>query len=132
MQARTIALVKLLVFGGAAVFALVLTVWLFIGRKKREYGILRALGMGQREASCRLFVPFLFLGTLAAVLGSLAARIITAYQLAATDAAHVTASPGLFLLGGLGFLVLLALMAFIGLVRIRRESILSLTQEKQK
>ena len=132
MLARSLARTKLFIFTGAALFALVLTVWLFIGRKKREYGILRALGMGQREASYRLFIPFLFLGTLATVLGSLAARIITANRLAASDAAHVSASPAIFLLGGLGFLVLLAFMAFIGLLLIRRESILSLTQEKQK
>ncbi|MBR3059294.1 MAG: FtsX-like permease family protein [Oscillospiraceae bacterium] len=132
MLARSLARSKLLIFAGAALFALVLTVWLFIGRKKREYGILRALGMGQREASYRLFVPFFFLGTLATVLGLLAARIIIANRLAASDAAHVTTSPVLFLLGGLGFLVLLAVMAFVGLLLIRRESILSLTQEKQK
>ncbi len=132
MRARSLALVKLLIFAGAAVFALVLTVWLFIGRKKREYGILRALGMEQGEASNRLFVPFLLLGTLAAILGLLTARIVTAYQLTHSTASHVSADLGLFLLGGLGFLFLLAAMAYAGLLSIRRETILELTQEKQK
>ncbi len=132
MRARGLALTKLLIFTGAAVFALVLTVWLFIGRKKREYGILRALGMGQGEASNRLLIPFLLLGLLSAVLGLLAARIVTGVQLAASETAHVSASIGLFLLGAAGFLVLLAVMAYAGILLIRRESILALTQEKQK
>ena len=130
-RARSLALVKLLIFSGAALFALLLTVWLFIGRKKKEYGVLRALGMSQREAGARLYVPFLLLGILAALLGLLAARILTVRQLAASGLAART-GPGLFLLGTLGFLALLALLAFIGLVLIRRESILSLTQEKQE
>ncbi len=129
MQARSLALVKLLVFSGAALFALILTVWLFIGRKKREYGILRALGMPPAEASGQLFVPFLLLGTLAVILGLLAARIVTARQLAAD---HVPAGLSLFLLGALGFLILLAVMALVGIMIIRRSSILKLIQEKQK
>ena len=129
MLARSLARTKLLIFTGAALFALVLTVWLFIGRKKREYGILRALGMPVKQAAGRLFVPFVILGLISTLLGLLLAWAVTARRLALS---HVAASPGLFLLGGLGFLVLLALLAFIGLLLIRRESILSLTQEKQK
>ena len=132
MRARGLALTKLLIFTGAALFALVLTVWLFIGRKKQEFGILRSLGMRQGEASSRLFVPFLFLGAVAAVLGLLAARIVTSVQLATSETAHVSASFGLFLLGAAGFLALLAGMAYIGLLLIRRESILALTQERPK
>ena len=129
MLARSLARTKLLIFAGAALFALLLTVWLFIGRKKREYGILRALGMPVRQADERLFIPFLILGMISTLLGLLLAWAVTARKLAPS---YVSASPILILLGGLGFLVLLALMAFIGLLYIRRESILSLTQEKQK
>ena len=132
MRARSLALVKLLIFSGASLFALLLTVWLFIGRKKREYGILRALGMRQGEASNRLFIPFLLLGALATILGFLAARIVTAYQLTHSATAHVSAELGLFLLGGLGFLALLAALSFGCVLLIRRESILELIQEKQK
>ena len=129
MRARGLARVKLLIFAVAALFALVLTVWLFIGRKKREYGILRALGMGKRDAGARLFVPFLLLGLVSALAGLLASWLVSAGQLAA---GHAPASPLLFLLGALGFLVLLAVMAYVGILLIRRESILALTQEKQK
>ncbi len=128
-QAKSIALLKLLVFSGAALFALVLTVWLFIGRKKKEYGILRALGMPKGAASGQLFIPFLLLGIVAAVIGLAAARIVTVRQLAA---GHAPASLSLFFLGALCFLILLALTAFIGLLLIRRRSVLELIQEKRK
>ena len=130
MQSRKIALVKLLIFSGAALFALVLTVWLFIGRKKQEYGILRALGMEKGEAGGRLYVPFLLLGTVSALLGLAAARIVTARQLVG-EAAHAPAPLRVFLLGTLGFLALLALLAFLGLLLIRRRSILELVQGKK-
>ena len=135
IQAKNLSLVKLLIFSGAALFALILTVWLFIGRKKREYGILRALGMPGGEAGSRLVTPFLLLGVLAAAIGLLISRIVSLRQLAAASeeaGAHAPAPFGLFLLGALGFLVLLALAAFIGLLLIRRKSILELVQEKQK
>ena len=134
MQAKSLALVKLLIFSGAALFALVLTVWLFIGRKKREYGILRALGMPGSRAGARLYVPFLLLGFLSALLGLLASRLVTARQLAAGEAAaaHEPAALGLFLLGALGFLAALALLALFGLLLVRRMSVLELIQEKGK
>ena len=132
MRAKSLALVKLLIFSGAALFAMILTVWLFVGRKRREYGIFRALGMPKGEASNRLFVPFLLLGAVSTVLGFLAARIVTGVQLAASETTHVSADLTLFILGALGFLLLLAVMAFAGLLIVRRESILELVQEKQK
>jgi len=129
VQAKNLALVKLLIFSGAALLALVLTVWLFIGRKKREYGILRALGMPRGEAGRSLLIPFLILGLVSAALGLAIARMVTARQLG-TD--HVPAGLGLFLLGALGFLALLTLLAIVGLLLVRRRSILELVQGKQK
>ena len=132
MQARTIALVKLLVFGGAAVFALVLTVWLFIGRKKREYAIYRALGMPVKGASMQLYIPFLLLGGVSAVIGAVAARMFSLRQLAASSAevatAHTPAGPEIYILGALGFLLALAAFAWGGILLIRRRSVLELLQ----
>ena len=135
MQARSIALVKLLVFGGAAVFALMLTVWLFIGRKKREYAIYRALGMPVREASMQLYVPFLMLGAVSAAIGAIAARVFSLRQIAEaqadamTEAAlHNPAGPGLYVLGAVGFLLVLAAFAWGGILLIRRKSVLELLQ----
>ena len=77
----------------------------------------------------RLFVPFLLLGLVSALIGILAAWLVTAGQL---KEGYAPASITLFLLGALGFLILLAAMAYIGILVIRRESILALIQEKQK
>ena len=135
MQARSIALVKLLVFGGAVVFVLVLTVWLFIGRKKREYAIYRALGMPRRGASLQLYAPFILLGGVSAVIGAIAARVFSLRQMnqaqaeAMTESALYTpAGPALYILGCLGFLVALAAFAWGGIVLIRRKSVLELLQ----
>ena len=133
MQARTIALVKLVIFGAAALFALLLTVWLFIGRKKREFAICRALGMPKRDASLMLYLPFLALGGVAALAGAAAARVFGLRQMAAAQAEaaeeiamHTPAGPGLYVLGALGFLALLALLAWGGILLIRRRGILAL------
>ena len=141
MQARQLALVKLLIFSGAAVFALVLTVWLFIGRKKREYAIYRALGMPRGKASDRLYSPFLMLGILAAVVGTAAARVFSLRQLAAASAQaaeageeiarHTPAGLLMYVVGAVGFLALLALLAWFGILLIRRKSILELLQAER-
>ena len=123
VQARDLALVKLFIFAAAALFALVLTIWLFITRKKREYGILRALGMNRGEATGRLFIPLVMLGTVSAVLGTLAAFLF---------AGEAAASALLLCLGALGFLVLLALLAWGGIRLIQRRSIWALVQEGRK
>ena len=132
MRARDLARVKLLIFAGAAVFALVLTIWLFIGRRKREYAIYRALGMPVRGASMQLYAPFLMLGAVAAVVGAVAARVFSLRQLAASSAevvtAHTPAGPVLYVLGALGFLLALAAFAWCGIRIIRRRTVLELLQ----
>jgi ABC-type lipoprotein release transport system permease subunit len=133
MQARTIALVKLAIFACAAVFALLLTVWLFIGRKKREFAICRALGMPKGEASLLLYLPFLALGAVSALAGAVAARVFGLRQIETAQAEamesiamHTPAGPGLYVLGALGFLALLAALAWGGILLIRRRGILEL------
>ena len=132
MRARDLARVKLLIFAGAAVFALVLTIWLFIGRRKREYAIFRALGMPVRGASMQLYAPFLMLGAVAAVVGAVAARVFSLRQLAASSAevvtAHTPAGPVLYVMGALGFLLVLAAFAWCGIRIIRRRTVLELLQ----
>ena len=120
MQARDLARVKLLIFTGASAFAILLTVWLFIGRRKRDFGILRALGMPVGAASGCLFFPFLFLSGIAVVLGAVVARAVNLRQM--------TVSPGLpvYILGAAGFLVVLAVLACGDLLLLRRRSILAL------
>ncbi len=131
IQARNLARIKLLIFVGAAVMAMLLTVWLFIGRKKREFGILRALGMPRKEASRWLFTPFLCLGTLSALLGAAAAGWMNGRQLGQmAELREKTAPAGaaVYILGAIGFLLVLALLAWGDIFLIRRKSILELVR----
>ena len=129
LQARNLARIKLLIFSGAAVLAILLTVWLFIGRKKREFGVLRALGMPRKEASAWLFCPFLYLGAVSTLLGALIAWRMNIRQLqraAEGTEMAVPAGAGIYLLGALGFLAALALLAWADIALIRKKSILEL------
>ena len=131
IQAKNISLLRLLLFLGAVLLALVLTVWLFIGRRKREYGILRALGMDNRKAGTYLLFPFLLLGLVSTLAGLIAAWMVTTQRIA-LETAHAPAPIVVYVLGAMGFFVLLAVVAILGLFLICRKSILELTQEKQK
>ena len=80
----------------------------------------------------QLYVPFLLLGTVSAVAGAVAARVFSLRQLAESSAevatAHAPAGPGLYVLGTLGFLLVLAALAWAGILLIRRRSVLELLQ----
>ena len=131
IQARNLARIKLLIFVGAAVMSMLLTVWLFIGRKKREFGILRALGMPRKEASRWLFTPFLCLGTLSALLGAAVAGWMNGRQLGQMVELREKASPAgaaVYILGAIGFLLVLAALAWGDILLIRRKSILELVR----
>ncbi|MBR3059957.1 MAG: type II toxin-antitoxin system mRNA interferase toxin, RelE/StbE family, partial [Oscillospiraceae bacterium] len=130
---RDLARIKLMIFTGAAIMAMVLTVWLFIGWRKQEFAIYRALGMPKREASLQLYVPFLMLGGMSAVAGAIAARVFSLRQIAEAQAEamkeiamHTPAGPALYILGTLGFLLVLAAFAWCGILLIRRRSVLEL------
>ncbi len=54
-----------------------LIVYLFIGRKKKEYAIMRALGTTRKEAVRALLLPFMLLTVSAVLVGSCAAWVYT-------------------------------------------------------
>lgn len=74
-QAGSLSLSKLLAFSAACVLAAALTVYLFIGRKKREYAIMRALGTTKGLANRALFVPLVLLAVCAIISGGVGALI---------------------------------------------------------
>ena len=71
-QTRVLSLSKLLAFTAATVLAGALIVYLFIGRKRREYAVMRALGTTKRKAAKTLFVPLMLIAFVAVILGSAA------------------------------------------------------------
>jgi ABC-type antimicrobial peptide transport system permease subunit len=63
----------LLVFGLLMVVALILAVFLYVIARKRDYAILRALGVPKKQASGQLLLPIFLLGGLGILLGGLPA-----------------------------------------------------------
>ncbi len=59
----------LLVFGLLMVVALILAVFLYVMARKRDYAILRALGVPKKQANRQLILPVLLLGELGILLG---------------------------------------------------------------
>jgi ABC-type lipoprotein release transport system permease subunit len=64
-------------FSFAALITLALTVYLFIGRKKKDYAIMRALGTTKLRAGATLFVPLVLVALIAIISGSICGFIYT-------------------------------------------------------
>ncbi len=118
--AQTLALTKLLIFSVAALLSVLLTVYLFVARRKRDYAVQRALGAPKRVAFRSLFLPLMSLGILAVLLGggfgALKARTDAALTLETFSAMGMEADPTLplpVLLLGL-VLLLLVLTVSVG------------------
>ena len=136
-QAKSLALSKLFAFTAASALASILTVFLFIGRKKRDYAIMRALGTTKMRTGRTLFVPLSLLAFTAILLGAVAAYIYSGYT--AVDTLKAFADMGLevnttvpmyvVLLGVLGGLLLVLLLAALSLYRTGKLPPLVLLQE---
>lgn len=72
-----LSLIAIVVFSVAVIASTVLIVYLFIGRKKKEYAILRALGTTGKESVKALLLPFMLLTVTAVLMGSCTAWIYT-------------------------------------------------------
>ena len=116
---RKAALRKLIAFSIAAMFALVLTVWLSFGQKEQKYGISHDSDASQRNATNHILVPFLLIGLVSALLGMSAARFVTLRQLVG-ETAHALAETKVILMGTLGYLVMLVVLALLGLISVHR------------
>ena len=139
-QSQRLALAKLLVFIGAALLAAGLTLYLFLLRRRKEYAILRALGSPRKVAAKAMWVPLLTLAAFAAVLGlaaawlrSGAAAVKNAKEfgeagLEALPAAHI----GIYLLGTLGLLIVIALLCALYLHVLGKRSPWALLQGGNK
>ena len=135
-QAGSLGLVKLCAFTVSAVLVLLLTVYLYILRKKKEFAVMRALGCPAGEAKKVLLFPLFALAVPAVLLGSVGAVIYTRYAASANAAEFAalgltmdTAVPVPILLAGFcGSLVLLLILAWAALVRVAKLPPLELLQ----
>ena len=135
-QAGSLSLVKLIAFAVSAVLVLLLTVYLYILRKKKEFAVMRALGCPARQARGALLFPLFVLALPAVFLGSIGA-VIYAGRAAEANAAEFAAMGlsmdssipmGILAAGFGGSLLLLLVLAFLALVRVANTPPLELLQ----
>ncbi len=139
-QTRRLTMMKLLIFTVASLLAVGLNLYLFLHRRRREYAILRALGMPRRSAAEALLLPLLALAACASLLGTLLAwlrsgavvRQSTAEFAEAGLEAMPAAHKSVYLLGGLGFLLMTSLMAGVYLRTLGKRSPLALLQDADR
>ena len=135
-QAGSLTLVKLSAFAVSAVLVLLLTVYLYILRKKKEFAVMRALGCPVREAQKTLLFPLLALAVPAVALGSTWAAVYArrAAERNAAEFAWLGLQPdtsvplGMVLLGFGGTMLLLLLLARAALSRVAKKPPLELLQ----
>ena len=72
---QKMSLITTVLYLGAAAIALLLAVYLYIGRSKRSYGIMRALGTPKNKANDTLLMPLFVLSAFAIVTGSIVGMV---------------------------------------------------------
>ena len=75
---KRLTLVQIAVFSCAVAAAIGLSVYLFIGRKKKEYAVMRALGTTKKASARALLIPLMTVAAAALALGTCAAWIYAA------------------------------------------------------
>ena len=127
----------LLVFGLLMAVALILAVFLYVMARKRDYAILRALGVPARQANGQLVLPLLLLGGLGIITGgssswnyaiSQAKDSLSSLPLPA--GVSPSADLSLFILLGLCavMFLLLALLTWLGVLLLSRKPVYELLQ----
>lgn len=127
----------LLVFGLLMVVALILAVFLYVLARKRDYAILRALGVPKKRASGQLLLPLLLLGGLGIILGGLPAWNYALTQAKASLSSlpmpagvSPSADLSLFFLAGLcaAIFLILALFSWLGVFFLAHKPVYELLQ----
>jgi hypothetical protein len=135
--ARQISLIKIAVMSAAVAAATGFVVYLFIGRKKKEYAVMRALGTTIKDSARALVLPLMIVAAISVLVGSAAGWIYTVKTIAHNntisllkDYAVSTAVPAEAVTGCiLGEILLTLLIALILLRHIGKLSPLALLQD---
>lgn len=136
---NTLSGITIVAIFGVTLISSWLIVYLLIGRKRKEYAIMRALGLPRRQSANALMLPHMLITVPAVLAGSAAAWIYT------EDAVSEVIS-GLSVMDGyvantsipqevtfgciLGQIILLYILARFGIWRLSRQSSLALLQEQ--
>jgi len=82
--ALNMALITMTLFAISSAAALLLSVWLFIGRSMKAYAIMRALGVEQHKTRMSILIPFGALAITAIPIGMVLGLVFTAHAIAPT------------------------------------------------
>jgi hypothetical protein len=104
-----------LIFGVLILAALIMAAFLYIMQHRREYAILRTLGVPVKQANSQLLLPFLFSGVLGIIVGGLPAWNYAIEQAKATLSTLPTPA-GVYPSANLGLLYLVGLCTVIFLL----------------
>ncbi len=122
--ARQVSLIKIAVLSAAVAAADVFIVYLFIGRKKKEYAVMRALGTTKRIASRALVLPQMSVAAVSVLVGSGAAWLYTVKTVARNNAFAIlkeyavsTSVPAGAVIGSIAGEILLTLLFTLVLLR---------------
>ncbi len=82
---KKLSVIAIIALFGAMAAAIGFIVFLFIGRKKKEYAIMRALGTTKKDSAGALILPLIVLTATSVLIGSCAAWIYTTNTIAQND-----------------------------------------------
>jgi ABC-type antimicrobial peptide transport system permease subunit len=126
-----------LVFGLLMVVALSMAVFIYLMQRKRDYAILRALGVPVKQANRQLILPILLLGGLGIILGGIPSWNYALHQAKASISTiptpagvYPSANLSPFFLAGLcvAIFLLLALFSCLGMYIVAKKSVLEILQ----
>ena len=125
-QAARLSTIKIIVFSAAVVIATAFAVYLFIGRKKKDYAVMRALGKTSRASAMTLLIPLVSVAAVSVLAGCGAAWSYTIRSIEHSSLltslegyAINTAIPSGVILGSIfGELILTLLLAILLLLRL--------------
>ena len=135
---KTACFIRIGVLLAASMLSLGLAVYLFISRRKRDYGILRALGTPKRSAGLALLAPLLALSSCAVVAGAAAGHVYVSRSVetrqvsAAFTQAAPTVSIWIALLCAAALILLALLFAFVYLRALSTKMPMELLQDSMK
>ncbi len=127
------------VFGLLMVVALILAVFLYMMQSKRDYAILRALGVPKKQANRQLTLPLLLLGEIGVLLGgfpswnyALSQAKASLSSLPLPAGVSPSADLSLLYLAGLcaAIFLLLALLSWLGVFFLARKPVFELLQDQ--
>jgi ABC-type antimicrobial peptide transport system permease subunit len=128
---------SVLIFGGVLLIALTLAVFFYLTQRRRDYAILRALGVPKTWANRQMLLPIALIGAVGILIGGIsswqyalakAAASLSTLPTPAGQVPSATLNPGYLAALCAGIFVLLLVFAWVGIALTARRPVLELLQ----